>query len=125
MFGQSFSLKFKDGSEAVPTVAGLLVSIILPLMLFSYGYQKFDNFVNKKDATLFSTDLINAIPESEVFDTSMGLKIAVAFTEWGDLNAPLEPILDESYGRIAFYRESYGFDANNTFFYKHEELPSH
>ena len=66
-----------------------------------------------KDAKIFSTDLINVIPESEVFDISMGLKIAVAFTEWGDLDIPLEPILDESYGEIAFYREVYGFDGTH------------
>ena len=55
----------------------------------------------------------------------MGLKIAVAFTEWGDLENNPEPILDKSFGRIAFYRETYGFDANETLIYKYEELPSH
>ena len=94
-------------------------------MLIGFSYQKFDNLLNMKDAKIFSTDLINAIPESEVFDPSMGLKIAVAFTEWGDLDVPLEPILDKSYGRIAFYREVYGFDANNTLVYEMIELESH
>ena len=60
-----------------------------------------------------------------MFNSTIGLKVAVAFTEWGDVDTPPGPILDKSFGRIAFYRESYGFDANNTFFYNHEELPTH
>ena len=52
------------------------------------------------------------------------MKVAVAFTEWGDLETPSGPILDKSFGRIAFYREAYGFDANETYFYKYEELPT-
>ena len=64
------------------------------------------------------------IPESLVFNTTIGMKVAVAFTEWGDLETPSGPILDKSFGRIAFYREAYGFDANETYFYKYEELPT-
>ena len=115
-------MKLKDGNEAVPTVAGLFFSIFLPVMLLSYSYNKFDILINKKDSKIFQTDLINSIPETEVFDTEMGLKIAVAFTEWDDNP---DPILDKSYGRIVFYRETYSIDANHTVFYDHVELPSH
>ena len=123
-FGQSFSMKL-GGSVKVPTVTGFLFSIFMPVILLSYSYQKFDTLINKKDAKIFETDLKFAIPESLVFNTTIGVKVAVAFTEWGDLETPSGPILDKSFGRIAFYRESYGFDANETFFYKYEELPTH
>ena len=120
-------MKLKDGSDTVPTVAGFFFSIFLPFMLISYSYQKFDILLNKKDAKIFTTDLIDAISDTEVFDTTMGLKIAIAFTEFptkGDAD-PMEPMLDKSFGRIAFYREAYGFDANNNVAYEYVDLPSH
>ena len=118
-------MKLSDGMDALPTVSGLIFSIMFTSLLLFYGYQKFEILLNKRDAKIFSTDLIGSIPEKEVFDTTMGLKIAVAFVEWGDLSVNREPILDKSYGRIAFYREAYGYHANETFFYEYVELPSH
>ena len=68
-FGQSFSMKFKDGNQAVPTISGFVFSIILSVILIGYSYQKFDILINKKDAKIFSTDKISAIADTEVFDT--------------------------------------------------------
>ena len=111
--------------DALPTVSGLIFTIILASAMILYTNQKFMILVEKKDAKIFSTDLIDVIPAEEVFNTTMGLKIAVAFTQWGAEDATPGPILDKSIGRIAFYRENYGFDENNTFFYHYDELPSH
>ena len=118
-------MKLSGGMDALPSVSGLTFSIMFTSILIVYAYQKFEVLMNKKDAKIFSTDLIDSIAEKEVFDTTMGLKIAVAFVEWGDLSVNREPILDKSYGRIAFYREAYGYHANETFFYEYVELPSH
>ena len=78
-FGQSFNMKLKDGKTKVQTVSGLVFSIILTLTLIMYAYQKADVLIKKKDSKIFATDLIDAIPTTEVFNTTMGLKIAVAF----------------------------------------------
>ena len=51
-------------------------------MLISYSYQKFDILLNNKDAKIFSTEQIANITDTEVFDSKMGLKIAVALTSW-------------------------------------------
>ena len=98
-------MKLSNGMDALPTVSGLIFSIMLTSILIVFAYQKFEILMNKKDAKIFSTDQISAIADSEVFDTTMGLKIAVAFTAW-DTNP--EPILDKSYGRVVFERWAWG-----------------
>ena len=55
-FGQSFRMKFKDGNDAVPTVSGLIGSILLMIILILYTMQKVEILINKKDAKIFSTD---------------------------------------------------------------------
>ena len=51
-------------------------------MMLMYSYQKAEILINKKDAKIFSTEQIAAITDTEVFDSKMGLKIAVALTSW-------------------------------------------
>ena len=120
-------MKLKDGATSVPTIAGLILSILMPILLVGYGVQKFDILINKKDAKIFSTDLIDNIPDTKVFGTNVGLKIAVAFVEFPSKEGddPEEPVLDKEYGRIAFYREAYGFVNNNTVDYEYVDLPAH
>ena len=65
--------------DTLPTASGLIFSIMFTSLLIVFAYQKVEILMNKKDAKIFSTDLIGAIPAEEVFDTKMGLKIAVAF----------------------------------------------
>ena len=117
-------MKLKDGMEALPTVSGLIFTIILTSAMILFTTQKFLILVEKKDAKIFSTVLFDSIPAEEVFDTKMGLKFAVALTRWGEEDAVPEPLLDESIGRIAFYRGNYGYNENKTF-YHYDELPSH
>ena len=120
-------MKLKDGATSVPTIAGLILSILMPILLVGYGVQKFEILINKKDAKIFSTDLIDNIPDTKVFGTNVGLKIAVAFVEFPSKEGddPEEPVLDKEYGRIAFYREAYGFVNNNTVDYEYVDLPAH
>ena len=83
-------------------------------MMLMYSYQKLENLIYKKDAKIFSTEQIGNIKDTEVFDTKMGLKIAVAVTNY---DTDPEPILDESFGRIVFIKSYWGRNANGTLFY--------
>ena len=74
-------MKLKGGQEAVPTGSGLVCSIVLMAMMLMYTYQKVEILINKKDAKIFSTEMIANITDTEVFDTRMGLKVAVAFID--------------------------------------------
>ena len=47
-FSQSFQMKLKDGMDTLPTVSGLVFSILLSTMMILYTYQKFDVVINKK-----------------------------------------------------------------------------
>ena len=71
---------------------------------------------------MFATEQIANITDTEVFDTKMGLKIAVAFI---GLDKNPEPILDKSFGRIVFTRWTWGVSADGTYFEMYDEIPSH
>ena len=92
-------MKLKDGSDTVPTVAGFFFSIFLSFILISYSYQKFDIMLNNKDAKILHTEQIANITDTEVFDSKMGLKIAVALSSW---TTDPEMELTKEYGRIGF-----------------------
>ena len=115
-------MKFKGGKEAVPTWSGLVCSILLLAMMLMYSYQKLENLIYKKDAKIFSTEQIGNIKDTEVFDTKMGLKIAVAVTNY---DTDPEPILDETFGRIVFIKSTWGRNADGTLFLSKDEIPSH
>ena len=80
-------------------------------MMLMYTYQKVEILINKKDAKIFSTEQIAAITDTEVFDSTMGLKIAVALVSWG-YEADIE--LTKEYGEIAFYRNAWTTYDNGT-----------
>ena len=75
-------MKLKGGNETVPTGSGLVCSIVMLAMMLMYFYQKVEILINKKDAKIFATEQISDISDTEVFDASMGLKIAVAFIDF-------------------------------------------
>ena len=106
-------MKFKDGNEAVPTVSGLFFSIILTIFLIGYTWQKVDILINKKDAKVFSTQQISAILDTEVYDTRLGLKIAVSFVDTKSDTPGAK--LDKSFGRVVFKRWIWGDDENGVY----------
>ena len=71
---------------------------------------------------MFATEQIANITDTEVFDSKMGLKIAVALTSW-TTNAEME--LDKEYGRIVFNRNDWTTFENGTIFSNKDEIPSH
>jgi len=90
-------------------------------MLSGYTYQKFDVLINKKDVKVLSTEIDSAIADTDVYDTSNGIKIAVAFSAYDDNT---EPILEESLGRVVFSKWHWGARENGTTFSSKEEIPS-
>ena len=56
-------------------------------------------FIEKKDVDIMSSTMISYIDETQVFDHSQGLNLAMAFTAFD--NHP-EPILDKSIGELVF-----------------------
>ena len=85
--------------------------MVLMAFMLMYSYQKAEILINKKDAKIFYTEQVANITDNEVFDTKMGLKIAVALVSWGEIT---EIELTKEYGEIAFYRNAWTTDDNGT-----------
>ena len=115
-------MKLKDGMDALPTVSGLICSILLSAMMILYTCQKFDVLINKKGGAILSSVETSAIPDTFEQNVENGLKIAVAFAKFD--NNP-EPILEKELGRVVLKKYYWGKHANGTSFSGHDEVPSH
>ena len=78
---------------------GSLFTIVSLIIVIAYTYQKIDVWIEKKDVDIMSSIMFSYIDETQVFDNSQGLNLAIAFTAFDDEE---EPILDKSIGEIVF-----------------------
>ena len=98
-FGEHFTMNLEKDKSYVRTYMGSLLTIIMLFITVAYTFQKIDVFIEKKDVDIMSSTMISYIDETQVFDNSAGLNIAMAFTAFD--NDP-EPILDKSIGELIF-----------------------
>ena len=78
---------------------GSLFTIVSLIIVIAYTYQKIDVWIEKKDVDIMSSIMFSYIDETQVFDNSQGLNLAIAFTAFDNEE---EPILDKSIGEIVF-----------------------
>ena len=78
---------------------GSLFTIVSLIIVIAYTYQKIDVWIEKKDVDIMSSIMFSYIDETQVFDNSQGLKLAIAFTAFDNEE---EPTLDKSIGEIVF-----------------------
>ena len=78
---------------------GSLFTIVSLIIVIAYTYQKIDVWIEKKDVDIMSSIMFSYIDETQVFDNSQGLNLAIAFTAFENEE---EPILDKSIGEIVF-----------------------
>ena len=78
---------------------GSLFTLVSLIILIAYTYQKIDVWIEKKDVDIMSSIMFSYIDETQAFDSSQGLNLAIAFTAFDNEE---EPILDKSIGEIVF-----------------------
>ena len=78
---------------------GSLFTIVSLIIVIAYTYQKIDVWIEKKDVDIMSSIMNRYIDETQVFDNSQGLNLAIAFTAFDNEE---EPTLDKSIGEIVF-----------------------
>ena len=115
-------MKIKDGMDVLPTVSGLICSILLSTMIIIYTVQKGDVLFNKKGDQVFSTVQTSVISDNFEQNSETGLKIAVAFAEFSNNR---EPKLKKELGRIVLMRYAWGQYANGTTYSTVVEVESH
>ena len=86
---------------------GSFLTIILFIITAAYTYQKIDVYIEKKDVDIMSSIQYSYFDETQVFDFSQGLNLAIAFTAFDNEQ---ENILDKSIGEIVFKAYSWGMD---------------
>ena len=101
------------------TIAGAILSIMTLIIVSNYALYQIKNFVEMSDAQLILSQEENFYRETDVFSASQGLAIAIAF-----IDANGDPI-DERYGELAFYRNTWGFDDNGKYVESYNKIPSH
>ena len=98
-YGEHFTMNLEKDKSYVRTYMGSLLTIIMLLITVAYTFQKIDVFIEKKDVDVMTSTMISYFDETQVFDHSQGLNLAIAFTAFD--NEP-EPILDKSIGELIF-----------------------
>ena len=78
---------------------GSLFTIVSLIIVIAYTYQKIDVWIEKKDVDIMSSIMFGYIDETQVFDNSQGINLAIAFTAFDNEE---EPTLDKSIGEIVF-----------------------
>ena len=106
-YGEHFTMNLEKDKSYVRTYTGSLLTIIMLFITVAYTFQKIDVFIEKKDVDIMTSTMISYIDETQVFDHSQGLRLAMAFTAFD--NDP-EPILDKSIGELVFKAYSWGQD---------------
>ena len=99
MFEESFSMRLTDADESVKSFMGSACTFLLISVTLIYAYFKFDVLLNKKDVNILSAVRDLHYNDDYIFDYSMGLRIAIAFTAFDDER---DWILDPSYGELVF-----------------------
>lgn len=100
LFGESFSLKIKEGDKNVYSWMGFTLTIFLSLIMLVFLYGKITVLALKKDVDVMSVTVENALDFEYKFDAEQGFFIAAALTEY-DSNTEIieEP---EVYGKLVF-----------------------
>ena len=100
-------MKLDAGVEALPSVAGVIFSVLLTIDVLGYAAQKLEILINKKDVDIMSVLKKDYFSEDQPFQYEQGLEFAEAFTAY---DQETDIILDPSIGRIVYETYEFGYD---------------
>ena len=82
MFGMGVSFKIGDEGQFT-TWAGTLLSLMIYALILAYGSYKFVGLVNRDDAVIRTSSVINGVPLDTEWGQPEGFKVAVAISNIG------------------------------------------
>ena len=106
-------MKLDKHRHSVNSSIGSFLSFILLVVVGAYAYQKTDVWLQKKDVDVMSSTQKKAHGTDKIFDASMGLNIAMAFSAYDGVK---ENILDPSFGEIVFKEYMWGTRDDGSYF---------
>ena len=80
MFGLGVSFKIGDEGQFT-TWGGALLSIMIYALIFAYGSYKFVGLINRDDAVIRTSSVINGVPLDTEWGQQEGFKVAVAISD--------------------------------------------
>ena len=108
-FGQSFSIRFEEGRDVLPSKMGAACTILLAVILITYGGYKASILEGRKSVDILSAVQEDHYDEEFVFSGEQGFNVAVAVVDPFASPDQLEQV-DPSYGRIVFSTLEWGKD---------------
>ena len=115
-------MKLDKGIQSLTTYTGFCFTVFLTLAMVVYTLLKINVLIYKTEIDILATKLDYYYDDSFVFDQSMGLYVAVAFSGY---NNKREYELDKSIGEIVYISYEWGYDEDGNTFLKRERIPSH
>lgn len=77
-------MKLDEGSDSIKSLMGSICSILLTVLMVTYGYQKMDVLVSRKDVDVLSTVNDLHFTDDDVFSAKNGFRVAVAFSAYNN-----------------------------------------
>ena len=121
-FGDVFRMRIDKSNKETTSIVGGICSVLLTLMIITYGYLKSDVLINKKDVDILSTVNEYFFSEEEVFNHENGFAFAVALTGY-DGNS--DSILEPEYGELQFNHFKWGPLPDGNYESERKRIPSH
>ena len=108
-FGQSFQFKLPNGKDVYTSWLGFGCTLILYLILISYGIFKAKILIKFGDSTIIQSVQDSYFTDEKVHGQDDGFQLAFGITAY-DGNP--EPIDDPTYGRIVARYETWGLEGS-------------
>ena len=106
-FGKSFQFKFPDRRDTFKSWHGLAVTIIVYMLLGSYGFLKGEKLLFFGDSRTNASLEDSAFDDTEIWSTGNGLEFAFAITDFDDEQESIE---DPSYGQLLAQYQEWGLE---------------
>ena len=105
-FGSQFKMKLDGPIAAHKSYMGASLSLLLEMILLMYFVTKIISIYAKWEVDIMSVKLENALTFDDKFDSSNGLFIAAALTEYDDNPEVIE--VPEKYGELVVNHYRWG-----------------
>ena len=115
-------MKLDKGIQSLTTYTGFCFTVFLTLGMIFFTLLKLNVLIYKTEIDILATKLDYYYDESFVFDQSMGLYVAVAFTGY---NNNREYEIDKSIGEVVYTAYEWGYDEDGNSFLSRDRIPSH
>ena len=122
-FGESFKMRIDRENFMLQSSLGTLCSVILFLLMIAFSAYKITILESRDFVDILESVEINHFDSDHVFSYNQGFNIAVGVFSPFDART-MQPI-DPSYGKIGFYKRTWGQNEDASYFLYEEELKTH